>query len=196
MSKRRIVETIDDLPPSYRMSINYFLMNGGNRSDAVKRAGLSIHMAKDVFECEVVKAEIKRRMALHESKTDNDREFLINFYKSVINAPKEIKIGDGRPSLTRNFLPKNGKDLLNKFTVTEKFRPARKGDDSPEDKLESRTIDYSFRKVSEGDRINAAKELSILLGLREEKSKVDLEQSLIDTLAKRRSQLSQTEEID
>jgi len=165
----------------HRRAINYY-MKGALKKDACTRAGFSTHSVRDVFSHPEVRAEIERRMRVTEKATDMDREWLLNKLRMIIEAsPGElIEVDkDGRPSLNFKHLSPSLRKIIRKITV----------DTTREGGKYKRT--KTNVSIAVPDMIGAIKEAAILLGVRQEKTKIDMEQSLIDTLIKRREELSE-----
>ena len=165
----------------HRRAINYY-MKGALKKDACTRAGFSEHSVRDVFSKPEVRAEIERRMRVTEKATDMDREWLLNKLRTIIEAsPGELLEvdKDGRPSLNFSHLSPGLKRVIRKITV----------DTTREGGKYKRTKTNVTIQVP--DMIGAIKEAAILLGLRQEKTKIDMEQSLIDALVQRRQELSE-----
>lgn len=167
----------------HRRVINYY-MKGALKKDACTRAGFSTHSVRDVFGHPDVKAEIERRMRVTEKATDMDREWLLNKLKMIIEAsPGELIEVDkeGRPSLNFKHLSPSLKKVIRKITV----------DTTREGGKYKRTKTNVTIQVP--DMLGAVKEAAILLGLRQEKTKIDMEQSLIDALVQRRQELAEND---
>lgn len=177
---------IDGVSESYERAFNNHVILGLGQGEACVRAGLGFETRKDVFQRHpIIRKELEKYMDEH-PKIDQDKQELIDFYRSIINAPYNCPLSDIHIPSSLN------KEIVRRSQIVEKFRPAMKGDLDPKPKLISREI--TLRSISESDRINAAKELSILLGLREEKSKVTMEEELIKELSTRRGQLASGKE--
>lgn len=173
------------LDPRYKRVIDYWLINGMNKADACVKAGFSRNTVPDIFNRKDVKEEIERRLKVSEQKTNMDREWLLNKLRMIIeSSPGELLEVDeaGRPSMNWNLLTPGLKAVINKITVDT----SRDGGKYKRSK--------THITLSRPDMIAAIKEAAILLGLREQKTKIDFEESLIETLAKRRGQLSEEED--
>jgi len=153
------------LSSKYKKVLFHYLVDGCGKREACVRAGISSYTSKDVFAHPLIKKAIIEHMENLEEGMTPEKAELIEFYRRIINSTvRSVK------------------------TVVRKYRPEKGTAGSTQKKLESEEI--TWRPVSDGDRINAAKELSVLLGLREEKSKVDVASNdLIRTIEKRRAQL-------
>ena len=164
----------------HRRAINYY-MKGALKKEACKRAGFSEHSVRDVFGHPEVREEIERRIRVTEKATDMDREWLLNKLRMIIEAsPGElIEVDkDGRPSLNFKHLSPSLKKIIRKISV----------DTTREGGKYKRT--KTNVSIAVPDMIGAIKEAAILLGLRQEKTKIDMEQSLIDELVSRRNELA------
>lgn len=171
------------LPDHYRKVINHYLL-GNTKKDSCLKAGLSQASVQQVFSNPEVKEEIKRRIKLTESRTNIDREWLIAQLTSIITANEGelLEIDEsGRPSLNFNNLSDSLRRLLNSFSISET---------SGGGKYKRSKRDFKYKGVSVETKLAAIKELAVLLGLREEKTKIDAEQSLIDALMQRRNELA------
>ena len=167
----------------HRRAINYY-MKGALKKDACIRAGFSEHSVRDGVSSPAVREEIERRIRVTERATDMDREWLLNKLKMIIEAsPGElIEVDkDGRPSLNFKHLSPSLKKIIRKVTV----------DTTREGGKYKRT--KTNVSIAVPDMIGAIKEAAILLGLRQEKTKIDMEQSLIDELVSRRNELAEKE---
>ena len=165
----------------HRRAINYY-MKGALKKDACTRAGFSTHSVRDVFSHPEVRAEIERRMRVTEKATDMDRQWLLEKLKIIIEAsPGELIEVDeqGRPSLNFKHLSPSLKKVIRKITI----------DTTKEGGKYKRT--KTNISISTPDMIGAIKEAAILLGLRQEKTKIDMEESLIEALLQRRNELSE-----
>lgn len=168
----------------HRRAINYY-MKGALKKDACTRAGFSTHSVRDVFSHPDVKAEIERRMRVTEKATDMDRKWLLDKLRNIIEAsPGDLLEVDseGRPSLNFKHLTPALKKVIRKVSV----------DTNKEGGKYKRTKTHVT--ISTPDMIGAIKEAAILLGLRQEKTKIDMEQSLIDALVQRRQELAEEKE--
>ena len=165
----------------HRRAINYY-MKGAIKRDACERAGFSRHSVRDVFGHTEVREEIERRMRVTEKATDMDREWLLNKLRMIIEASPGDMLEvdkDGRPSLNFKHLTPSLKKVIRKISI----------DTSKEGGKYKRTKTHVV--ISTPDMIGAIKEAAILLGLRQEKTKIDMEQSLIDELVSRRNELAE-----
>lgn len=170
----------------HRRAINYY-MKGAIKKDACRRAGFSEHSVRDVFGHPEVKEEIERRMRVTEKATDMDREWLLGKLKMIIEAsPGELIEVDkeGRPSLNFKYLSPSLKKVIRKITI-----------DTTKEGGKYKRVKTNV-SISTPDMIGAIKEATILLGLRQEKTKIDMEQSLIDALVKRREELAEEKKND
>lgn len=173
------------LNEKHRQVINNYLVNGMNKSEACRKAGLSAASARDIFNRRDVREEIERRIERTEKKTDMDREWLLDKLRTIIEAePGELIEVDekGRPSLNWNNLSPSLRSAISKVTV-ETNRPGGKY---------KRT--KTNVKIDLPDKIAAIKEAATLLGLREEKHKIDFEDDLIDRLQRARQVVQPKEE--
>ena len=172
----------------HRRAINYY-MKGALKKDACLRAGFSAHSVRDIFGYsdpstiiqKEVRAEIERRMRVTEKATDMDRKWLLKKLKLIIEAsPGELIEVDkeGRPSLNFKHLSPSLKKVIRKITI----------DTTKEGGKYKRT--KTNVSIAVPDMIGAIKEAAILLGLRQEKTKIDLEESLIEALLQRRNELA------
>jgi phage terminase small subunit len=166
--------------PSHLKAVNMYML-GHPKTTACKMAGLSPLYAKELFARPDVKGEIERRLKVTEQKNIMDREWLLDKLKMIIEAtPGDLIEVDakGRPSMDFSKLPTNLRKSITKITVDT----SRDGGKYKKQK--------SHVSIQIPDKIAAIKEAAVLLGLREEKHKVDMETSLIDELTKRRHQLA------
>ena len=176
----------EEFSEKYKRAIRLYILHGVGQARACEMAGLSRLTYKDVFENDRARNIIKEFKV---EEIDPAKEELIQFYRRVINAPYNTPV---------NMLAPPGcleKEFIGNYIVKETYRPPRLGEQRADNddgkggsKLIARTI--QFRTVTETDRIAAAKELSILLGIREEKIKVNEEDNLIRTLQERREVLN------
>ena len=165
----------------HRRAINYY-MKGALKKDACTRAGFSTHSVRDVFSHPEVKKEIERRMRVTEKATDMDRKWLLDKLRLIIeHSPGELIEVDekGRPSMDFKHLSPGLKKIISKVTIDV----TREGG-----KYKRSKVNIS---ISKPDMIAAIKEAAIILGLRQEKTKIDLEESLIEALLQRRNELSE-----
>ena len=175
---------MNEIDPRYSRVIDYWLINGMNKQDACVRAGFSKNTVQDIFARKDVKEEIQRRLKVSEKKTEMDREWLLGKLQMIIEAsPGDLLEVDeaGRPSMNWNLLTPALKKIITKVTI----------DTSRDGGKYKRT--KSHVSIARPDMIAAIKEAAILLGLRETKTKLDFEDSLIETLAKRRGDLANEE---
>ena len=164
----------------HRRAINYY-MKGALKKDACERAGFSRHSVRDVFGHPDVKREIERRMRVTEKATDMDRKWLLDKLRLIIeHSPGElIEVDDkGRPSMDFKHLSSGLKKIISKVTIDV----TREGG-----KYKRSKVNISIAKP---DMIQAIKEAAILLCLRQEKTKIDMEESLIEALLQRRNELA------
>jgi len=169
-----------ELPNHYRIAINHYLM-GKSKAESVAKAGMSKNAAADVFNRPEVREEIERRIKLSEKKVDMDRAYLLDKLRTIIDAePGEVLEVDEKGRLNTNYnnLSPTLKKAISKFKVEE----SREGGKY---KRTKRTVQFDVP-----DKIAAIKEAATLLGIREEKSKVDIEYSLIEELSRRRKELA------
>jgi hypothetical protein len=167
----------------HRRVVNYYLLGLGKKA-ACKKAGFSPLSYQDIFGRADVKEEIERRIRVSEKKTDMDREWLLSKLRIIIEAePGElIEVDeDGRASLNFNNLSPTLRKAISKVSA----------ESSREGGKYKRTKSHVV--IDTPNRLHAIKEAAILLGLREEKTKIDLEQSLMDELTKRRDHLAKEE---
>ena len=170
----------------HRRVINAYMM-GANKKEACKRAGFSPTSVRDIFGNPEVSAEIERRMRVTEKKTEMDREWLLDKLRNIIEAsPGDLIDVDskGRPSLNFAKLSPSLKKVIRKVTI----------DSNREGGKYKRT--KTNITIQTPDMIAAIKEAAVLLGLRQEKTKIDMEQSLIDALMSRRTELAEGKEDD
>lgn len=160
------------LTKKVKKAIRHYVIDGCNKSQATIRAGLSINTRNDVFyRNDLAKKELASLMDKINKNITEENLPLIEFYRDIINAaPGEVW----------------------ETHVLRRNRKARKGDTSPEDVLIS--WDETSKPITVAHKLIAAKELSILLGLREEKTKINVEDDFITEVQKRREQLSKPEE--
>jgi len=179
--------TIKDmgLPLKYRKAISYYI-KGYTKKRACELAGFTGKASHlDVFSRPEVREEVNNRMKAVEAKTNIDREWIINKLVEMIEAtPGElIEIdGKGRPSLNFENMSAGLRNALTKITIDES-KPAGKW------KRTKTKVD-----IRVPDKIAALKELAVLLGLREEKHKLQLEDEAIEILQRRRNKIAKREE--
>jgi len=181
-AKKNMIK-IEGVTDAYANAVHYHLVDGLSQREACEKAGLSGETRKDVFQRhpEVRKA-IEQYMIDNPPPVPEEKQQLIDFYRKVINAPYNTPVNEITP-------PKGYEgNWVGSITTEEKWSTKTNGTQA----LTHRTIKY--RNVSESDRINAAKELSILLGLREEKMKVDSGDDLMKAVQRRRAELAATVE--
>jgi hypothetical protein len=174
-----------EMDPRYHKVIDYYLL-GNNKRLATKKAGFSEASFKDIFRRPEVIREIERRQKMSSYKADINRDWIIEKLKNFVEAEAPIEIDKkGRPFLNLNLLSGDLKKLIGKIIVHEKDKKVKYG----------RTErDTTYISVSDADKIAALKELSILLGFREEKSKLDIESNIIKSLQDRRMELANDQE--
>lgn len=144
------------------------LVLGMGKEKACMKAGLSHHTADKLFDNYRVRA-YKESWKAMEAELSDDKKWLIDFYRSIIKAP------------------------LGQVVKIKKVRkvPAVQAGDPDDPKMVKVQEDIEEKLVvTNADKMNAAKELSILLGIREERTKVTTEADLIATLQQRRKDLS------
>jgi phage terminase small subunit len=166
------------LADKYRVAINHYLINGGNKRQACIKAGFSQWSVKDVFDRPDVQEEIERRLKVTEQKTNMDREWLLDKLRTIIEAePGELIEVDekGRPSLNYKNLSPSLRKAISKVTM----KTSRAGG-----KYKNQKSEVTFETP---ERIAAIKEAAVLLGLREEKHKIDLEDDLISRITAARN---------
>jgi hypothetical protein len=172
---------MSDFTPAQMKAINQFLVNGGNKQDAMRKAGFSIWYAKEFFQRPDVVSYIDAVNKKLERKTEMDRAWLLEKLRTIIEAePGELIEVDakGRPSLNFNNLSPSLRKAISKITIDTQ----RDGG-----KYKKTKTKVSFDVP---DRISAIKEAAVLLGIREEQHKINTDQALIDELVKRRSELA------
>ena len=168
------------LSDMHRKAINFYI-RGHSKKDSCVAAGFSKNSVPDIFNKPEVREEIERRMKLSEKTTDMDRAWLLNKLKIIIEAEPGQMLevdADGRPSLNFKNLTSGLKKAISKVTLDA----TREGGKYKRTKM-------TF-KIDVPDRINAIKEAAILLGIRETKTQINVEQELIDKLTKRRQELT------
>ncbi len=163
----------------YRTAIENHLLLGLGKQSAAMVAGLGPSAHKEVFKSRAwVEARNKYMSRIDEAMEDPEKAFLINFYRAIILAPS-------------NEAPT--------AEIVEKYRHVRDPNDRANFMDEKIGHEVKRKVVTVADKIIAAKELSVLLGIREEKSKIaDIptidpmdvtDNDLITKLAERRTQL-------
>lgn len=175
---------MDDLSVRDRRAINFFL-RGHTQKDSCKMAGFSPASARDVFAKKAVQDEIERRIRVQEKKTDMDREWLLEKLRIIIDAD----VGDlievdekGRPSLNFSNLTPGMRKAITKITVDSN----REGGKYKRSK--------THVAITMADKLNAIKEVATLLGLRETKSQISLDEDTVRILTSRRDQLAKERE--
>lgn len=169
------IEGVKDI---HRKVISNYIINGFNKAKACEQAGLSKHSAPDVFNRPEVQAEIERRLQVSEEKTDMDRKWLLDKLRDIIEAsPGDLLEFDekGRPSLDWQKLSPQLRRAIRKVTI----------DSSREGGKYKRT--HTHVSIDPYDKIAAIKEAATLLGLREKKTTVQVDEQIIDILQQRRS---------
>lgn len=172
------------LSPQHKKVVNAYLMGDTKRAACVK-AGFSPLSSQDIFGRADVRAEIERRIKVSEEKTDMDRAWLLEKLKQIIEAsPGDLIEVDakGRPSLNFNNLTPSLRKVIGKVTIDHQSGGGKY------------KRDKTHVSISVPDKINAIKEAAVLLGLREEKHKIDMEERLIEELVRRRKVLAGEEE--
>lgn len=173
--------------PQHRKVINNYMINGFNKKKACEQAGMSGTSAPDVFNRPEVKAEIERRLKVSETKTDMDRAWLLDKLRDIIEAsPGDLLEFDekGRPSMDWDKLTPQLRRAIRKVTI----------DSSREGGKYKRT--HTHVAIDPYDKIAAIKEAATLLGLREKKTTLQVDENIIDILQKRRAVNRQEEEED
>jgi hypothetical protein len=173
-----------ELSANHRRAVNYYLM-GMTKRAAAKKAGFSPQTARDVFTRLDVRQEIERRVKLSEQKTDIDRDWLLRKLRTIIeSSPGELIEVDkkGRPSLNWNLLSPELRSVVSKVTVDT---------DRPGGKYKHQK---SHVQLQTPDVIAAIREAGKLLGLYEQKTKLDIDENLIEILTRRRNQLAGDED--
>lgn len=168
------------LSVKHRKVINHYII-GHSKPEAAELGGFSRASAKDIFARPDVMAEIERRIALSEKKVDMDRAYLLRKLQEIIECtPGDLLVVDekGRPSLDFAHLTTSMRKGIGKIVVDTK----REG--GKYKKTETKVTITSL------DRINAIKEVATLLGIRETKTKIDMEDKLIAELTRRRTALA------
>lgn len=172
---------MSEFTPAQMKALNAFLINGGNKQDAMRKAGFSIWYAKEFFQRPDVVAFIQEHNQKLERKTLMDKAWLLEKLKTIIEAePGELIEVDakGRPSLNFNNLSTSLRKAISKVSIDTQ----REGGKYKRTKTKI--------NIDVPDRISAIKEAAILLGIREEKTQITAEQQLIDVLAQRRRELA------
>lgn len=173
-----------ELSPKHRLVVDYYIQ-GFNQKEACKRAGFSPLSAKDIFSMEAVTKEIERRVSKAERTTDKNREWLCEKLEAILEAEEPIEVDRfGRTALNFNKFRDDLKKVVGKIVITETNRKVKYGG------VERETKYYS---VTPADKIQAAKELAILRGWREEKSKIDFNEEIVNLVNERRQQLQNKE---
>tara|TARA_R110000787_G_scaffold219245_2_gene327983 strand:- start:664 stop:1194 length:531 start_codon:yes stop_codon:yes gene_type:complete len=171
------------IDPKHRLAVNYYLGGLNKKASAVK-AGYSAASTKDVFDHPNVRELIEKRIAKQEEKTDMDREYLLGKLQEIIatSAGDLLEVDEkGRADLNWERLSPALRKSINTVTVDSK---------NPGGKYAKTT---STVKITTADRLGAIKEAATLLGIREEKKTLDLEDGLIAVLTQRR-QINNTPE--
>lgn len=162
-----------ELSPAYKKALKHYLIDGCGKEMACIRAGLSVYSQKDVFHHPLIIKAIEEHMDELEKNMTAEKMELIEALRKIVNAPT-------RPSLQ---------------SIIRKYRPANRDDPYARKKLESEELIQKAPTAS--DRIAAIRELAVLLGIREEKSKVDVSgDEIIKTVEQRRKKLSGEAEIE
>ena len=165
------------IDPKHRLAVNYYLGGLNKKASAVK-AGYSAASTKDVFDHENVRALIAKRLEKQEAKTDMDREYLLGKLHEIIatSAGDLLEVDEkGKADLNWERLSPALRKSINTITVDSK-NPGGKYSKS------STTV-----KITTADRLSAIKEAATLLGIREEKKSIDLEDGLVAILTQRRA---------
>ena len=176
----RVSDKKPGLSHAHRRAINYYLM-GMHKTDAARKAGFSDLYAKELFDRQDIRQEIERRVKLSEQKTDMDREWLLAKLRTIIeSSPGELIEVDkkGRPSLNWNLLSPELRSVISKVSVDT---------DRPGGKYKHQKTHVSIQTP---EVIAAIREAGKLLGLYEQKTKIDMDENLIDILTRRRNQLA------
>ena len=165
---------IKPMSAKHRQAVNYYLQ-GMSKSKAAEKSGFKKSTTPDVFARKDVRDEIDRRMKLTEAKVDMDRAWLLEKLRDVIEAtPGELIEVDakGRPSLNWDKLsPSLRKATVNTSKAGGKYKQTK-----------------TDVKITTTDKLGAIKEAGILLGLREEKKVIDIEDGLVAILTRKRQE--------
>lgn len=146
---------------------------GLTQKKACRKAGYPGKWARKIFQKPHVKEKVKEWMDKIEAMPEGKKE-IIEMLRGIMNAP----VGSVQTvSITIRESPIAGYDRTN-----------------PNVPLGIESRETVKRKITESDKIAAARELAVLLGYREEKTKVTVENDLIAELQKRREMLSESAE--
>lgn len=169
---------IKPMSAKHRQAVNYYLQ-GMSKSKAAEKSGFKKSTTPDVFARKDVRDEIDRRMKLTEAKVDMDRAWLLEKLRDVIEAtPGELIEVDakGRPSLNWDKLSPSLRKAISTVTVNT----SKAGGKYKQTKTDV--------KITTTDKLGAIKEAGILLGLREEKKVIDIEDGLVAILTRKRQE--------
>jgi len=178
------------LDMKHRQVINYYFQ-GLSKKAATMKAGFSALSAQDIFKRPDVREELDRRMTIQEHKTDMDREWLVDKLRDIIEAsPADLlEVDDkGRPSMNWERLTPGLRKAISTITV-----------DTSKDGGKYKKVKTNV-KITTSDKLGAIKEAAVLLGLREEKKVIDIEDNLVKILMQKRQEKliieGKSEEID
>ena len=174
----------EGLPVRYRQAISYYI-KGYTKKAACEKAGFGPNASKDIFAKPEVKDEVNRRMKQVETKSNIDREWLIEKLKEVVEAsPGELLSVDerGRASIDWSNMTPSLRRSLSHLSIDETQAAG---------KWKRKKTKVNIKVP---DRIAAIKEIAILLGVREEKTKLQMDAESVNILTRRRDRLAESEE--
>lgn len=160
--------TFESVSKPRKKAVYNHLVYGQGKQKAIINAGLSPSRVHDIFNHYKVRAYVQEWKRM-ESEISEEKKELIAFYRSIINAP-----------VGRTYKQE-----------IEKWKTARQAGDPEVPKKFLEGVDVTYENpITMVVKMAAAKELSILLGLREEKTKISTEGDFIQILNQRRQELA------
>lgn len=178
--KRSELNAIPEVKDGHRRVIDYYMISWDKQASC-ERAGYARVTWRDIFHRPEVRAEINRRLALSDYKARLNLDWILSRLEEIATAVEPIELKGKKASLNFNHISNDAAKLLGEFTITETDRKEKYG---------RTTREVKYKNVKTADKIMALKEIAVLTGLREEKTKIDIEQSLINELTKRREQIA------
>jgi len=179
--KRSTLSPVEGLSDKQDLLVSYYLRHGDKKQAALK-VGYSENSVKDAFKHPLVRAEIERRRLRLREVTQMDKEYLLQKLKEIIDPylGDMIEVDpDGDPRIEWSRLTPEMRKLIGKFTIETRTSGQKYG----------RT--KTTVKVDPHDKIAAIKEAAAILGLKVQQHEVNVSDSLIDTLTKRRQHLAE-----
>ena len=147
--------------PRYRKALFYHMFCGYGKKRACHMAGLSDWSYKDVFLYNRKRHKVVQEWKQMENSFSDDKRWLVDYYRSIITG-----------------------DVQHVDKVTT-YRYEKLRSTGLEPKMIKLPATETHREVTLAEKLAAAKELSVLLGIREEKTSVTTNSDLIDILRKK-----------